>query len=298
DYCEGVVMEARGNSISLLLVDNDPEFHSSARTLLKAGFRVRAVNGLQSAERELLREKPDLLILDIAAGGIQTLRVLRKNAPDLAAIILARHSTTPDHLKVASGGPIVFIAKPVNLDELVATIRHIVSEKAGDQGYREHTVCDLMVSADFYPRIYAHESVSKAVTVLAKGMFRGGEDDIRTRLRSALVFDRQSHFIGMIRLNDLLSYLEPPMATESGSVPYTGLFHVQCRHLMRQTIGEVMTKPVTVQADVPLMEAVHLMVIHHQINLPVLEGNELVGVIRDKDILMDVAGELGLLEDE
>ena len=46
------------------------------------------------------------------------------------------------------------------------------------------------------------------------------------------------------------------------------------------------------------MEAVHRMVVKHQINLPVLDGDVLVGVIRDKDILMDVAGELGLLGEE
>ena len=88
------------------------------------------------------------------------------------------------------------------------------------------------------------------------------------------------------------------MAREGSSVPYTGLYHVQCRQLMNRTIGEVMTDPISVQADVPLMEAVHRMVVKHQINLPVLDGDVLVGVIRDKDILMDVAGELGLLGEE
>ncbi len=290
-------MDARESPITLLLVDNDPEFHSSARTLSRVGFLVRAVNGLPAAEEELTREKPDLLILDIAAGGIQTLRALRKKAPGLSAVILAQHSTTPDDLKIEGAGKVVFVAKPVNLDELVATIRRIVSGTMVAEAYREHTVRDLMVSPDFYPRLYTHESVSKAVTVLAKGMFRVGENDIRTRLRSALVFDRGGMFIGMIRLNDLLSYLEPPMATESGSVPYTGLFHLQCRHLLSKTIGEVMAEPITVQADAPLMQAVHLMVVHHQINLPVLSGDKVIGVIRDKDILMDVSGELGLLDE-
>lgn len=291
-------MDTIHRSISLLFVDNDPEFHDSARMLMKAGFEVRAVSGVDAARRELQQQVPDLLILDVAAGGLQTLRELRALRPDLAAIILAVHSTTPKDLKVSGTGTIVFMAKPVDLDEFVATIRQILSGRQEKQGGREHTVRDLMVSVDFYPRLYTHETVAKAVTMLSRGMFRGGEHDVRTRLRSALVFTREGQFAGVVRLNDLLSYLEPPMAESNVSIPYTGLYRSQCRLLMEKTIGEVLVNPIAVQADAPLMEAVHLMVSQHQINLPVLESDRLVGVIRDKDILMDVAGELGLLTEE
>ncbi len=37
--------------------------------------------------------------------------------------------------------------------------------------------------------------------------------------------------------------------------------------------------------DAPLMEAVHLMVENNLINLPILDKGELVGMLRDNDLL-------------
>lgn len=50
----------------------------------------------------------------------------------------------------------------------------------------------------------------------------------------------------------------------------------------------------TIGPDTPLMEAVQLMDSSGMINLPVMAGPELLGILRDKDILLEIAQHLGL----
>jgi CBS domain-containing protein len=51
-------------------------------------------------------------------------------------------------------------------------------------------------------------------------------------------------------------------------------------------VGEIMTKkPVSCTSDMPLRDAVALLRKHHIGGLPVLEGNELVGILTESDVI-------------
>jgi len=282
-------------SISLLLVDNDPEFHRIARTLQRMGFPVRFVSGQGEALRVLGEELPDVVILDIAVGGLQTLRAIRKQHPKLPAVVIASHAATPSSVQDIDMTKVVFVARPVNVDDMLVVLRRLVSRR-DEEKPREHRVSDLMVSPDLYPRLYSNETVAKAVQVLASGMYAGSERDIRTRLRSAVVYDERGQFQMMLRLNDLLSFIVgDPYGDRSFGL--TGMFHARCNQLMNMKLEEfVPDELISVDVHAPLISAVQMMIIHHLINLPVMDGEEFVGVIRDKDVLADVAGEMGFLE--
>jgi CheY-like chemotaxis protein len=287
-------MREAHEGLSLLLVDNDPEFHRIARTLERMGLKVRSVSGPDAAEDELKKDRPDLLVLDIAAGGLQTLRKIQHAYGDLPAIVLASHSGTPKRIRDLDPAYVRFVSKPVNVDEFLAVLRKLTVETESVEHAVEHKVSDLMVSLDLYPKVYLHEPVSKIVEVLERGMFESGEEDVRTRLRSVLVYDREGAFVNIIRLNDLLEFLVPK-GMDGPVLGLTGMFHARCQQLMNMPIkGLVKTEVISVDADAPLMEALFIMVKEHQINLPVMEDGELVGVIRDKDILIDLGGEIGL----
>jgi len=47
---------------------------------------------------------------------------------------------------------------------------------------------------------------------------------------------------------------------------------------------------------VPLMEAVHLMVQHHLVTLPVMREGKLAGILRERDIILEIAKIFGILE--
>jgi acetoin utilization protein AcuB len=51
------------------------------------------------------------------------------------------------------------------------------------------------------------------------------------------------------------------------------------------TVAEIMTRdPLTVQRDTPLREMSRLMKVHHCRQLPVLDGEQLIGIVTDRDI--------------
>jgi len=59
-----------------------------------------------------------------------------------------------------------------------------------------------------------------------------------------------------------------------------------------QLVGELTSPNPRVEIDAPLMEALHLLVSERVINLPVFRDDELVGILRDKDLLLEVANHI------
>jgi CBS domain-containing protein len=110
------------------------------------------------------------------------------------------------------------------------------------------------------------------------------------QIRSALVFDRKEEFVGLIRFPDLLRLALPSYLGDSPYTSYfTGMFLAQCKMIGRISIRELMGDLVFVDANAPLMKAVHLMLRHHLITLPVMKGEELIGILREKDIILEIA---------
>jgi len=51
---------------------------------------------------------------------------------------------------------------------------------------------------------------------------------------------------------------------------------------------------ISVEAAAPLMQAIHLMVQHRLINLPVMSQKKLVGILREKDVILEIANTVGI----
>lgn len=168
-------MKEGQENISLLLVDNDPEFHRIARTFERMGLKVRSVTGPDAARQALARELPDLLVLDLAAGGLQTLRWIQRQYSTLPAIVLEPHKGAAKAAKSLAADLVRFVSKPVNVDEFLAVMRGLISDEMEGDHVIEHRVRDLMVSPDLYPKVFEHEPVSKIVDVLEQGMFEGAK---------------------------------------------------------------------------------------------------------------------------
>lgn len=96
-------------------------------------------------------------------------------------------------------------------------------------------------------------------------------------IRRLPVVDRDQ-LVGIITLGDVRNAL-PSDATSLSVFEVSYLLdQVTARDLMRQTV-------ITTQAAAPIVYAVRLM-LHHKIGgVPVLDGNELVGILAESDIL-------------
>jgi acetoin utilization protein AcuB len=96
-------------------------------------------------------------------------------------------------------------------------------------------------------------------------------------IRRLPVVDRNGHLIGIVTMSDLLS-AAPSQATSLSIYEIYTL-------LSELTLDQIMTSPVyAVNEDCPLAQAARLMLDHHIGALPVMRGDELVGIITETDI--------------
>jgi CheY-like chemotaxis protein len=291
-------MPGESTNIRLLLVDDEEEFRRATSQILKRrGFTIREASSGEEALKEIERERPDIVLLDLkmeGMGGIETLRRIREIDDTLHVIILTGHGDFDSAMSGIKLDIVDFLQKPVDIDQLAVRIRAMLvrGEKAI---LRESTIRDLMVSPSLYPRVYVDEPVSAMLKALSKAFFQPVPDGIRTgQVRSVLAYDRSENFLGIIRFNDLLKLLLPPFLEQSPYASFfTGMFLAQCKVLGNRSIQELVEDQVSIHASVPLMEAVSLMVRHHLINLPVFEKGALVGILRARDIMLEIERNLG-----
>lgn len=288
------------HSVRVLLVDDEEVFRQgTAKLLARRGFLVEEAASGQAALEHVRSSVPNVVILDLrmpGMDGIATLQQIRAIAPDLPVIILSGHGQYDDAVASIKLAVVDFLQKPVDIELLVARIHH-----AHEHGHRvvlrERSIAELMAPPDGYRRLYADQPVADAVDALKTTFFAPREfsDATQERLRSVLVFDRSDRFVGILRFPDLLKLVLPPFFTNLPNTSYyTGMFLAQCKLMGNRKIADLLEEPVSVAEDAPLIEAVHLMVIHHLINLPVMRAGQLVGIIREKDVILEIAARMGV----
>jgi DNA-binding response OmpR family regulator len=292
-------MNENPREIRLLLVDDETEFRqTTAVTLQRRGFAVTEAEDGVAALRHLEAERPDIVILDLkmpGMGGLGVLRRLRALHPDLPVVILSGHGTWEDALAGIRLEITEFLQKPVDLDELAPRLREMATANR-HQPLRERTIRELMVPPGEYPQLVVSQPVEEAVDLLKRSYFGRGEFAGRSRqLRSALVRDRDGTFLGILRFHDILKLVIPTYLGDSAYVTYfTGMFLSQCKVLGKRTVRDILDPLIQVDVDAPLMEAVDLLVRNRLVNLPVMEGGRLVGVLRERDVIFEIAEGLGV----
>jgi len=115
------------NKMKLLLVDDEEAFaRALAERLGTRGLDVEAVFGGKEAIEFIDRDEPDVMILDLKmpeVGGMEVLRRVKKNYPNVQTIILSGHGTDADKKEAARLGVVDFLAKPADINNLTEKIR-------------------------------------------------------------------------------------------------------------------------------------------------------------------------------
>ncbi len=117
---------------SILIIEDDNLLRGMLKDVFEFnGFRVYAASHGQAGV-DLYREKPiDLVITDIimpGKDGLETIRDLKKEYPDVKIIAISgANTTTPDRLQVARGlGAIYTVRKPFMPDDMLRAVRRIL----------------------------------------------------------------------------------------------------------------------------------------------------------------------------
>jgi len=119
--------------IKILLIDYEEDFIKNLSEIIKSRNLELdlAANGEQSLELAV-NVKPDVMILNLEAasiGGMELLRDVRKLYPDIQVIILSRRYSIQDRMEALVAGAYKLFEKPVNIDDLINTIKEAYKEK-------------------------------------------------------------------------------------------------------------------------------------------------------------------------
>ncbi len=119
--------------LQVLVVDNDPDCRHLL-TVLFAAYGVRTIaTGLVCEAIAILQDiKPDLLISELALPGedgyslMQQVKALEnRHQAHIPAIALTGHNQKGDRAHALAVGFCKYLAKPVDLDELIATVAEL-----------------------------------------------------------------------------------------------------------------------------------------------------------------------------
>ncbi|NQU06849.1 MAG: response regulator [Calditrichaeota bacterium] len=283
-------------NIKLLLVDDEDDFRrATSKTLVRRGFTVSEAATGEDALISIKQELPDIVLLDLkmpGLDGIETLQRIRQKEKTLPVIILTGHGDFRDALAGIRLEIVDFIQKPVDVDQLSDSI-HLLLTRGIKPLMRERSISELMKPPSLYPKLYVDEPVTKALEALRTAFFELESDDKKEgKVRSALVYDRDEKFLGLIRFPDLLRLVMPPFLNEPYTTFFTGMFLAQCKLISKRNIKDLMPKQIFIKLQAPLMEAIYLMIEHKLINLPVMMDDELVGILRERDIILEIANNL------
>ncbi|MBD2176990.1 response regulator [Pseudanabaena sp. FACHB-1998] len=120
------------SSLILIADDNEANVASIWDYLESHGYRLLVAKDGLAAVNIVKQEKPDLVLMDIQMpemDGLEAIKIIRKN-PELQSlpiIALTALAMSGDREKCLEAGANEYLAKPVKLKQLVATIQHLLS---------------------------------------------------------------------------------------------------------------------------------------------------------------------------
>lgn len=120
----------------VLLVDDEREFvETLSERLQMRDFGTAVVYDGEKALALVKQEEPDVMVLDLkmpGIDGIEVLKRLRQEHSKVAVIILTGHGSSSDRNTCLDLGAFAYLQKPVDIEELSATMRGAYAKVSGE----------------------------------------------------------------------------------------------------------------------------------------------------------------------
>lgn len=111
----------------VLFVDDEKEFvRTVSDRLISRDVGTYGVYNGEEALEMVIEDRPDVMVLDLKMPGLHGVEVLRRTkeiAPEVEVIILTGHGTSRDMQDCMELGAFAYLNKPVDIEELSATIK-------------------------------------------------------------------------------------------------------------------------------------------------------------------------------
>jgi two-component system OmpR family response regulator len=120
----------------ILVVDDEPSIVDAVATALRyEGYEVEEAPTGRAALAAVLRQEPDLIVLDWMLPdieGIEVGRRLREQGFKCAVLFLTAKDTTENKVEALRAGGDDYVTKPFSLAELVARVQAILRRTGGE----------------------------------------------------------------------------------------------------------------------------------------------------------------------
>jgi len=131
----------------LLIVEDDASVRTTVTTFLELeGYQVDAVSSTSEAIRRLGESAYPIVITDIYLDehtGLDVLAAAIQKNPDCAVILMTARGTMETVMAATQGGAFDYIAKPFELDTLLAAVRRAESSLLDETGEEAADIDDL-----------------------------------------------------------------------------------------------------------------------------------------------------------
>ena len=120
----------------ILIAEDDPEIRTALERILKyEGYTPHLANDGAAALEAIQTVQPDLVILDVMmpfVDGLDVCRRMRSRGDRTPVLMLTAREETADRVAGLDAGADDYLAKPFELDELLARIRALLRRAGGD----------------------------------------------------------------------------------------------------------------------------------------------------------------------
>jgi len=123
------------NELRVLIVDDEDDFRETIvkRLINRKMYAEGAENGIKALE--IIQERDfDVVVLDIkmpGMDGIETLKQIKLNRPEVEVIMLTGHVSVEFGIKGMQLGAFDYVMKPAPMHELLDKIRQAYDKKTG-----------------------------------------------------------------------------------------------------------------------------------------------------------------------
>ena len=121
----------------ILVVDDEANIRDLLSIALRhVGFEVSTAATCLAAQNLVMKETPDLVVLDVMlpdGDGIDLCQRLRRDGMQAPVLFLTARDATEDKVRGLTVGGDDYVTKPFSLEELVARVRAVLRRVQGDE---------------------------------------------------------------------------------------------------------------------------------------------------------------------